>query len=707
MKREEHVIRTVLDIEERLKGRKLYHDLAEKAQEETVTPGPRAAFIAAYGASSKNRQERILKTDKAQIAPGRAQVHYEHGCDTLNDFNVLVSFGPDAYKHHVSPVVDFWSHKDTEGRVWNITAEKYFAGYRSVASLMHELREQPLTKQEFKTISSHVLDALRYTDEEQQVYHRDFSLRNIITNIRTPQTKKAELEAIVTDYANACKKDHPTAKPQVTAGARQVTDPLLLPSVAGRQRAYDDQAETYAVAKDFLEMLLGEQVMDIDQLGGTAQVRETSFTNSFSLVDARGVFQKDSYRQVMQAALARVPAYAKRFVPVLRKALSIDASQRFSSTQEFINAWQKHEKRRVLRGISVAAGTIGMGALLLGAGYSTHSFLQETPKESFRVHTEWNKETNDIENNYLRLRVNVNSTRNMVLDADKMFVKRGDDISTTLTATYQALDRKFRSLDAVRGIAYIEGPGMDTMQTQTFSIVPKEAGLILGEQGGYNSYAYLSHMLKVPADAADGTVYNAVFELYPYHDTIFCKTWNNEIQGYNNDNPIIFESKDKAFLRKKIPLIIESERQGKDPVGAMVFSRFTMEPYVVSQMSFRSTRDDEQFPRSDSKLGVSISIPELGYVKQVPPATRNWSNTMDIHLDFPEGPTREDLTLQVITSKDGKVMSQFYAPLKRVSTNTGSAAEPRFVSSYTIMAPESSFERKIKQYAKGADRLRE
>ena len=105
---EMELILQVLELEERLKGRKLYHNLKYNQPEESSSQGPRACFTAEYGSLGKNLQERILKIDREEIQSNRAKIHQDNGCDTLNDFNMLVELGPDAYKHHVSPVVDFW-----------------------------------------------------------------------------------------------------------------------------------------------------------------------------------------------------------------------------------------------------------------------------------------------------------------------------------------------------------------------------------------------------------------------------------------------------------------------------------------------------------------------------------------------------------------------------------------------------------------------
>jgi len=70
--------------------------------------GPRACFIYDWGFDVSEKQERILKTDRLDIKNGRAKLHYDNGCTTLNDVKALSRLGLEAFKHHISPVLDFW-----------------------------------------------------------------------------------------------------------------------------------------------------------------------------------------------------------------------------------------------------------------------------------------------------------------------------------------------------------------------------------------------------------------------------------------------------------------------------------------------------------------------------------------------------------------------------------------------------------------------
>ncbi len=385
---ERDLVLKALEAERQLKGRILYHNLTPLDLGD-LDGGPRAVFIADYGLEGKSMQKRVLKLEKLSISSEKARIFRERGCDSLNDFDMLVHFGQDAIKHHISPIYDMWIVKDDDGLDHVIIAEQGYFGlerYKSMMSLLPELKKNPLTKKEFETVSTHSLDALEFSSEKN-AYHRDRSLRNLITNIRNKRRIGEGIEAIVTDHANACHKNHTSAKSIATMGAKQITDPLMVPAITGKEKKYDDGAEIYSVARDFLDMPVGEVVIGIDSLTGKVFV-----SNRFSqgLTNMRkGIFDENEYNLLINNAIASIPSYARKYVPNFRKALSFYENERYSSVSEFIKDWRKKSNRDFASSLNFGLKVAAISAAFMFIGYGLSSFYRPKEIDVFKVHSEW------------------------------------------------------------------------------------------------------------------------------------------------------------------------------------------------------------------------------------------------------------------------------------------------------------------------------
>jgi len=702
---EKNLILKALQAEKELKGITLYHNLTHKIPDDEA--GPRVGFVAQYGLED-TEQERILITDRKEIANKRAKFHYEQGCDTANDFKILIKLGPEAYKHHTSPILDYWFVKDNEEE-HSIIAEKYFISYKTLNSLLPLFKENPITKKEFETISSHVLDSLGYMDEKG-IYHRDRSLRNIITNIRTDNLENKELEAIVIDCANACKKNHTKIKPQPTLGAKQITDPLMVSKISGKEKAYDDKAEVYAAAKDFLEILVGEKLLEIDQLEGTAIVTDNQFTSGFDLFE-NGKFRSDQYNALIDTAISNLPRHARKYAPILRRALSLDEKQRYSSTREFIREWHKHSNKDFAGTMKKIGLWTMTGIMLATGGYTVDSiFNKKIPMDIYQVQSRWNEDTRGIDNNYFWINTTMFNNKGTVDNPNIYFAKRGDDIDLIVASYYQAIDKKFEAYPVwFKGRAYIEGKSernsndkIDNFNFEEFNINPVNPGA-WAEQGDLGNSRSLYHIIRIPDDAQEGSVYNLVVELFPTADTVKSDGWNSETAEMNKNAAIVFKNKKEAVYVKRIPIVIEgNEKRGgiwkwkDDKFGVTISEGLAKVGYSNDMVKFEGTRSDEKWASMDTNTQYLIRIPELDYVRKSIKNDSRTSNMIDYRLDLPDSINLKQFTLQTISYKNGQILNQSFFSVKRTNNK---------YERYVMSAPDTSFFSRTSQYAKDAEKL--
>jgi serine/threonine protein kinase len=739
---EQLIIEKALRQEEKLKGKKLYHNLTYLPPEGTPsTAGPRACFIADYGSKDRGKQKRILKKDRKQILGRRAKIHYEQGCTTLNDFDTLVDLGPEAYKHHISPVLDFWITTDDAGKEHFISAEKYFEGYRSINLLLPELKDKPLTRKEFDTLSSDILDALGYIDQKD-TYHRDFSLRNIITNLRRPEEKKYEdtwkgayeeirdsikkigsvfkkkkdsekLEAIVTDFANACYKSHPTIKPQATMGATQVADILMIPAAnKGITLPYTDKTEVYSIAKDFLEMLVGEQIFSIDPSTGTAKILKTRFTKEENLFDEKGIFKKELYDYTLKLALYNeVPKHARKYNEVLQRALSSNEIYRYSSTQDFIKDWKKHGTSDWLSKTKrYATRTLGT-AMIASQLFLGYEVLREKPAELFKVESNWVDKTNEIENNFFRVSTMIYSTNQSSMENPKAYIaNQGTRLSVNVHAYFLPISKSLRFDTRFSGKVYFEGVEPSTSDSSdiihNISVVPVDVDF-QPEMGMYGYYADLWG-IKLPENVPEGTVRNLVIELYPTVDTLYQKEWLSKEQDYKVTPKILFNGKDKPVIRKTIPIILNNIGSDglKDSTSAISLQEFDNHSYYwdpeIKFKAFDGRQSDYSLMTVNKDIKYVVRIPEIGYMEKFNECD-GWSNVRDIKPNFPKGPSAKELTLQTIAYKNGHILNQTFLPISRESTGSQDmGGEMKYLSRFEKIIPDTSFSSKVMRYSREA-----
>ena len=749
---EKKLVEKALSLEATLKGNN-YHNLRyfsyETSSDGRSTPGgPRACFIADYGSEAWEKQKRIIKLDR-DIITGRAKVHFDNGCTTENDFNTLVRLGPEAFKYHISPVVDHWQVEDDQGDKHFITAEKFFENYkpihflmppviekyRSIHTLMSELKKDPLTKKEFEKISSNVIDALNYIDSNN-IYHRDLSLRNIITNIRnedpfyesTPKAKfkkkywepirnflglrkphdQLGIEAIVTDFANSCYKDHPTTKPQQTMGARQVADPLMLTG-----KAYDDKAEVYAVAKDFLEMLVGEQITETDQINRVSKILKSSLSDGLllyqefhgKLLQIEHGFEYEEYYKILRKAISKLPGHAKKYSDALYKALSPFESERYSSTKDFIREWQKASKKDWWSRTKSAAKIVAASTLIGLSAVSAYKMLNPDI-HLYKVHSGWNKETNEIDNNYVKLDFNIGYygsypiIGDVPVNARSVLVPAGENINVVVSAHYQPMDKINETTTKFNGKAYIEDAEDGA---QEFILDPVEPGFA-SEFGSGGSTISLRD-LKIPKDSKEGTVRNLIFELYAPADTGYSDSWNSEKQKLEFTPKVLYD-KNKLLVRKKVSLVtaLPNRNYISNPSIAVDFSSFDRQLAYPHAFYFNALMNGKDYVRLDKGIKYMFRIPELG-VTEICQERSDWSasNSVSLTPNLPSGPSMDNLTMQMIAYKGDTLLSQSFLPMKRESVNTDSRSG--WYSMYDRDVPNNNFIDKVKKYSKEAAKL--
>ena len=651
----------------------------------STSEGPRACFIYDWGYNdieSKNaddkeneKQERILKTDRLHISNERARIHHDNGCTTLNDVKALTKLGPESFRHHISPVLDFW-WVEYKGKMHTVSAEKFFRGYRSLHSLMPQLKKEPLIKEEFDIISANAIDALEFTDQND-IYHRDFSLRNIITNIRTKKQDTVEnseirkyfskakkffgfntqntegLEAIVTDYANSCLKSHPQIKPQQTMGARQIGDPLMLI----QEKAYDNMTEIYAVAKDFLEMLVGEQLLEVDQINKKARILKTRFTEEQDLYDENGRFKYGAYTEAIDGAIFHnLPSFARKYDSVLRKALFPEEWMRYKDTKEFIKDWKKISKKdsftRVKRIAQVGAAALALGAI----SYTALSIHQkeidalETKANTYIIHAEYNSETQNITNNYVDLEVDLSPPGRPLLRNPQYFsLKKGETVWPHISALYGAVSEKYRAGGKLEGNVRFEGThGRD------FEVYPKKPGYV--EEHPNMIFTALGQMMEVPKEVPEGSVINLIAELYAPESGRYY---------YLNPEKINFDSPGKVISRINIPVYVTPKNGRPNLSNIIKLQNLKLDGRNGSELEMTRADSAQATPNIDPSLNYMVWVPEQNCITLDTTGRNGYCGIKPLRVELPKGETTSTNTMIVVALRGNVPIYSTAVPIKR------------------------------------------
>jgi serine/threonine-protein kinase len=238
---------------------------------------------------------------------------------------------------HICPVYDSGELRPGagEGSPWLWFTMPFVRG----ESLRDRLRrEGRLPIQEALRITLEAAEALQYAHDEG-VIHRDIKPENILLSHHGA--------SMVADFGIARPMDPPDGRHLTLAGLAVGTPAYMPPEQAVGERSLDARADQYALAVTAYEMLAGEPPF----AGPTAA----------AIIALR-------YRQATPSVRGGRPGVPPAVDEALRRALAIEAADRFGSVAEFARALQTrsrpHPRRRRRRALPAAVGL----ALLLGAG---------------------------------------------------------------------------------------------------------------------------------------------------------------------------------------------------------------------------------------------------------------------------------------------------------------------------------------------------
>jgi len=609
--------------------------------------GTRKVYEATFG---PNEEPVVIKADKVPISP-RAKRHVERGCNTEHELqNVGKIRSPD--KHNLIRLRDWYYSQKLEALGYSgiMTVEDKFDG----ENLEEVVKEEPLNGLEFGQVFRDVLEAERYLIKDCGIYHRDLSKKNILVR------RNGRLKAKVADLANACDVDSVNPKSMPTAGSVFNLDPTTFETFCGNTSYYREEAEIHAVGKNMLYALTGEEPIHYDPENGTAVDSETRK----SLMKSEGRLDFDKHRETIRRSLKRIKGSARRYVPVIERALSLDEEQRYHDLNDLIKdfneasratLWEKIKAKKnslMVWGIG-ALGVIGIGALILTGLLNRQRSLEESlafEQETLRVGTRYNPERITFTNNYADLRFDLSRKGDWktgtFTDQSKFIpIKPGEEYWGFIKSDEHVIPCKTGGIvgPTLAGKAYIEG-----REGKEFFINADPITPYFPEGMGRGQVGHTYFNLNIPEDLKEG-VYTLAVEFYAPE--------NKAPKNRNSSEKFEFNSPKKILARKRIPLVVG------DPKDYAWLDAFYMNGYSAR---FNFHRPDSSLGNLNRSLEYEASIPEEGIswkLKDKQWATNLYSEDPDLPSEGTDTTTK---TLQIIArNPEGEIVGINYTPVER------------------------------------------
>lgn len=621
--------------------------------------GTRVVFTATWGPA---REKRVIKVDKMGVssASPRARRHIDRGCVTENDVETLATI-PEAEEHGLMRLLDYGDLTD-QGR-GAFVVEPYFES-QSLESLVES--EGPIPFDKGKNVFGKVFRAAQYFARSTGKLHRDPNPGNILIG-----TGENEGKIRITDFANAKPANALETKYLPTAGSVAVTDWQLYSPLTGKNAAYSEQSEVYAYGMSYLFARTGKPFVTIDPDSGTAIALDTNE----SLLNGEGIIDEKKYEQALERALKPLPQKEVKFV---RKALTSQLTQRFSSLDDLVDGFEKLHKPGLGQRIkqhwrpiasAVAATSLGLGTL----GYFVAQDITEKNNQTlaekvedaqrYPVSSEWNGVGPELISNLVDLDVfaYVSGKEGYSEYPKSPYLKAKAGQSINVRVETRDLPRVFNTAGdrltgagapSLAGRVYIEGlpfqfnpklvtddlakgasqhnAGVMFAKGGNFADPRKTAEDIslyrnpiditqtFGDMGGGNFGSYLA----LPDSLPDG-VYIMAVEAYEPPKELIQDAQDGWLQGSSNNsiistnlNNFRFSHPDKILARKRIPIVVG------EPTFAPDIKYVKLSWLYQNEVFFSNLLGSEKYspgvlgvnPNSTDFNSMQIRVPEENYV---------------------------------------------------------------------------------------------
>ncbi len=285
--------------------------------------GTRYVFTVEWGLF---KRKRIIKVDKplSALASPRARRDVgERGCGTTNELELISQIEHSG----ITQLLDYFTPgvSGKYGLSGSITIEEFFPDSKSLEELVNE--RNPDVREHYDSIHQQVFSTMREINNSG-ILHRDLKPSNILI-----QKKGDEVIVKITDWANACRKDHPQKKYMPTAGGHLITDPLLMTAFTRVEAAYSESSEVYAFESCMVYAKLGRYLFDYNPDTGTGKI----FGTDESLLDENGRLDIDKHNEVLRN-LDQIDSYYNTcyeyYGICVKRGLTLDRSKRYKSFDE-------------------------------------------------------------------------------------------------------------------------------------------------------------------------------------------------------------------------------------------------------------------------------------------------------------------------------------------------------------------------------------
>lgn len=611
------------------------------SEQENEEAGTRACFKGYWGGGNRPVFIRVDKTPRTE----NGRKHVQRGYNTAHEVGISSGMGlEEALENHL--IVPFDFHRDNG---FTISVAPKIEGAVSIKRYKNKFNFQNFAKFFSQILSSAVFF------RKKGFYHRDYSPFNLLVR------ENGDLEAWITDFANACEISEVREDYIPTAGARTIRHPRL--SFAKIPSKYNDDCEVYALAHNMLIALNGEAAVEYDYLNGTGK----NISTTESLVDINKNWLTEKHDEAIKQAIKKLPKWAKkRYGRLIYKAMAINKS--YDSLLDFEKGFKKASRPSLLTKLKtetsgkIAAATLTAAIPLMIAGgtalnkrYTKNLETAVTEASKYVVSTDFNGSKLELVNNLLNFDISIIDKENhdFIYDEKKkpeyLSLKPGQLL--TIITRPQEKPRPGNiglAFPFFKGKIYIEGYLAKEFQTDT----------IISDPSKYDDFgpnlAYFD--FKVPEDILDGN-YTLVAELYSQDKP-------NPPNHSNALDNIKYEKSGKSINRKRIPVVIGNPRDKihvdhlrLDFSEFIGFKNLEKEPY----------RNDPNL--IDNKaIGPNVtyefSIPELGFKKSMYVENHGLQSSHYPRIPLPSPKDSRERTLQlVVKSKDG-ILGYTFFPIR-------------------------------------------
>src|SRR3989344_2130183 len=492
----------------------------------------------------------------------------------------LHNITPEA--HNLQPLRDF-AQVNYKGHNAQITVEPYYSN----TTLEDIVKKKPLTTQQLRTAFNGVIKGVRTLNQRAKIYHRDLKPSNILV--------KDTGEARLTDYANACSVDHPTAQYSPTAGGHFITAPWLFGAFNNKPEAYNEQAEIHALGSCMYFALTGTYPTDCDPDTGVA----IDIASNTSLLNTENKIDKEKYETAITAALNRLPKKTKDLKSIIRKAITRKYKTLDQLAEEF-EATVSGEATvfKFIRNF-VIAGVLGLGALV-GIQELTKKAPEEKQEEKYMVNDEVSNTDLSVTNNLFDVDISVYGKGYKKIDNEKgATFKPGERINVTIRPhEFPHAKRQDISYSSFPARIYVEGYEPKKFWAYIYGF---NEGIYAEGSAGFNN----SQDITLPSEVEWNNHVLAI-EIYPPEE-------KKDDRSITAEDKITFVRPNQALYRKRIPISIGKDNTPKNSVRSWYLDGYTEHISIINPENTQYRGNVQiSFPKKNHNLEL---ITSSGYTR--------------------------------------------------------------------------------------------